>query len=153
MLRVVLGRKQQPNLSFFAFTATPKYKTLVTFGRKGADGNPLPFHLYTMKQAIEEGFILDVLKHYTRYKVYYRLVKAAGEDPEVEKKKAMKALARFARLHPHNLAQKTEIIVEHYRHHARHRIGGKAKAMLVTFAPGSGALQTRVRPVHCVERL
>ncbi len=132
VLRVVLGRKHQPNLSFFAFTATPKYKTLATFGQKDANGNPQPFHLYTMKQAIEEGFILDVLKHYTTYKVYYRLVKAASADPEVEKKKATKALARFARLHPHNLAQKTEIIVEHYRTHVRHRIGGKAKAMVVT---------------------
>jgi type I restriction enzyme R subunit len=132
VLRVVLGRKHQPNLSFFAFTATPKYKTLATFGRKEANGNPEPFHLYTMKQAIEEGFILDVLKHYTTYKVYYRLVKAAEDDPEVGKRKATTALARLMRLHPYNVAQKTEIMAEHYRRHVRHRIGGKAKAMLVT---------------------
>ncbi|HEU0140069.1 MAG TPA: DEAD/DEAH box helicase family protein [Bryobacteraceae bacterium] len=132
VLRVALARRHQPNLSFFAFTATPKYKTLVTFGVRGANGEPEPFHHYSMKQAIEEGFILDVLRHYTTYKVYYRLVKAAGEDPEVERKKATKALARFARLHPHNISQKTEIMVEHYRTHVRPKIGGRAKAMVVT---------------------
>jgi type I restriction enzyme R subunit len=132
IIRVVEGRKQQPNLSFFAFTATPKYKTIQVFGRPDANGEPQPFHEYSMRQAIEEGFILDVLKNYTVYSVYYRLLKSAQDDPEVEKKKAAKALARFMKLHPHNIAQKTEVIIEHFRQNVRHRIGGRAKAMVVT---------------------
>ena len=132
VIRVVEGRKQQPNLSFFAFTATPKYKTIEVFGQRDANGEPQPFHEYSMRQAIEEGFILDVLKNYTVYSTYYRLLKSAQADPEVEKKKAAKALARFMRLHPHNIAQKTEVIIEHFRQHVRHRIGGRAKAMVVT---------------------
>jgi len=132
ILKVMHSRGRQPNLSFFAFTATPKAKTLEAFGRRGADGKPLPFHLYSMRQAIEEGFILDVLKHYTTYKTYYRLVKAVEDDPHVDKKKAAKSLARFMSLHPHNIAQKTEVMVEHFRQKVRHRIGGRAKAMLVT---------------------
>ncbi len=79
---------RQPNISFFAFTATPKYKTLEVFGRPGPDGKPEPFHLYSMRQAIEEGFILDVLQNYTTYKTYYRLVKAIEDDPKVDKRKA-----------------------------------------------------------------
>ncbi len=125
-------RGRQPNLSFFAFTATPKYKTLEVFGQPGADGKPQPFHLYSMRQAIEEGFILDVLKNYTTYKTYYRLIKSIEDDPEVEKRKAARALARFMSLHPHNIAQKTEVMVEHFRHFTLHKIGGKAKAMVVT---------------------
>ena len=88
ILRTVAKRGQQPNLSFFAFTATPKYKTLEVFGVKGADGKPHPFHLYSMRQAIEEGFILDVLKHYTTYNTYYGLIKSVEDDPLVSKKKA-----------------------------------------------------------------
>jgi len=132
VIRTVLGRRKQPNLSFFAFTATPKYKTLKVFGQEDASGEPHAFHEYTMRQAIEEGFILDVLKNYTTYKTYYRLTKAASEDPEVERKKAAKALSRFLRLHPHNIAQKTEVIIEHFNHHVRHKIDGRAKAMVVT---------------------
>ncbi len=132
ILRAMAKRPQQPNISFFAFTATPKYKTLEVFGRPGPDGKPLPFHLYSMRQAIEENFILDVLKNYTTYKTYYRMLKAIEDDPRVEKRKAAKALARFMSLHPHNISQKTEVMIEHFRHVTRHRIGGKAKAMLVT---------------------
>lgn len=132
VIRVVEGRKQQPNLSFFAFTATPKYKTIQVFGRLDANGEPHAFHEYTMRQAIEEGFILDVLKNYTIYNRYYRLLKSAQDDPEVAKKKAAKALARFMRLHPHNIGQKTEVIIEHFRQFVRHKIGGRAKAMVVT---------------------
>ena len=132
MLRCVKVRKRQPNISFFAFTATPKYKTKVFFGRPGVDGKPEPFHLYSMRQAIEEGFILDVLKNYTTYKTYYKLVQSVEDDPEVEKKGAAKALARFMSLHPHNIAQKTEVIIEHFRKYTAHKIGGRAKAMLVT---------------------
>jgi type I restriction enzyme R subunit len=132
ILKTLAKRKKQPNISFFAFTATPKYKTLEFFGQPGADGKPVPFHLYSMKQAIEEGFILDVLKSYTTYKTYYRLIKTAEADPEVAKSKAVKALARFMSLHPHNVAQKTEVMLEHFRTHTRHKIGGRAKAMVVT---------------------
>ena len=127
LFRSMAKRGKQANLSFFAFTATPKYKTLAVFGRKGE-----PFHRYTMRQAIEEGFILDVLKNYTSYATYFKLLKDSEEDPNVERKKAAKALARFLKLHPHNIAQKTEVMVEHFQAVTRHKIGGKAKAMVVT---------------------
>jgi len=132
ILKSMKKRARQPNLSFFAFTATPKYKTLEMFGVPGPDGKPKPFHLYSMRQAIEEGFILDVLRNYTTYKTYFGLVKAAEEDPHVEKRKAAKALARFMTLHPHNIEQKTEVMIEHFHQSTRHKIGGKAKAMVVT---------------------
>jgi len=127
LFRSMAKRGRQENLSFFAFTATPKYKTLAVFGR---DGHPT--HKYTMRQAIEEEFILDVLKNYTSYASYFKLLKACADDPNVERKKAAKALARFMRLHPHNIAQKTEIMVEHFNAVTRHKIGGRAKAMVVT---------------------
>ncbi|HUU30084.1 MAG TPA: type I restriction endonuclease [archaeon] len=132
ILHTMAMRGRQPNISFFAFTATPKYKTLEVFGRPGSDGKPQPFHLYSMRQAIEEGFILDVLKHYTTYRTYYRLIKSIEDDPQVDKKKAARALARFMSLHPHNIAQKTEVMIEHFHHFTRHKIGGRAKAMVVT---------------------
>ncbi len=132
VVRVAAGRGRHPNLSYFAFTATPKFKTLKVFGRPGVDGKPLPFHLYSMRQAIEEGFILDVLKNYTTYKRYYKLLHKAKGDREVEKKKAAKALARFVELHPTNIAQKTEVMIEHFRTSTRQKIGGQAKAMVVT---------------------
>ena len=132
ILRTMKKRGQQPNISFFAFTATPKYKTLEVFGQPGSDGKPQPFHLYTMRQAIKENFILDVLEHYTTYKTYYRLIKSIEDDPRVDKRRAAKALARFMSLHPHNIAQKTEVMVEHFRQFVMHRIGGRAKAMVVT---------------------
>lgn len=127
LFRSMAKRGQQPNMSFFAFTATPKHKTLAIFGRNGE-----PFHRYTMRQAIEEGFIEDVLKSYVTYKTYYKLIKKAEDDPNVERKKAAKALARFMRLHPHNIGQKTEVMVEHFQQFTRHKIGGHAKAMVVT---------------------
>ena len=127
LFRAMAKRGKQPNMSFFAFTATPKHKTLAIFGRGGE-----PFHRYTMRQAIEEGFIEDVLKNYVTYKTYYKLIKKAEDDPNVERKKAAKALARFMRLHPHNIGQKTEVMVEHFQQFTRHKIGGHAKAMVVT---------------------
>ncbi len=130
--QVMASRGRQPNLSFFAFTATPKGKTLELFGRPGGRGAPEAFHLYSMRQAIEEGFILDVLANYTTYGVYYRLLKNAVDDPNLPKKKGARALAKFASLHPHNIEQKTEVIVEHFRNKVRHRLGGRAKAMVVT---------------------
>lgn len=125
------ARGHQHNISFFAFTATPKYKTLQVFGDKDENGKPKPFHLYSMRQAIEEGFILDVLQNYTTYELYFKLTKAIEDDPNLNKKKAAKAIGKFVSLHPHNLAQKTEIIIEHFRNIVSKKIGGKAKAMLV----------------------
>jgi type I restriction enzyme, R subunit len=129
---VMQSRGKQPNLSFFAFTATPKGKTLELFGRMGSNGKPEAFHIYSMRQAIEEEFILDVLTNYTTYKTYFRLLKAAEEDPKLPKKKAARALAKFMSLHPHNIEQKTEVMVEHFRRSVKHRLDGKAKAMVVT---------------------
>lgn len=130
--QVMQSRGRQPNLSFFAFTATPKGKTLELFGRPGAKGLPEAFHLYSMRQAIDEGFILDVVKNYTTYATYYRLVKAIEDDPNMPKKKAARALAKFMSLHPHNIEQKTEVMVEHFRQKVRGHLGGQAKAMVVT---------------------
>ena len=130
--QVMASRGPQPNLSFFAFTATPKGKTLELFGRSSANGTPEAFHLYSMRQAIEERFILDVLTHYTTYATYYKLLKAAEDDPSLPKKRAARALAKFMSLHPHNIEQKTEVIVEHFRRSVVPRLGQRAKAMVVT---------------------
>jgi type I restriction enzyme R subunit len=127
VFRAMAKRGRQPNISFFAFTATPKYKTFALFGR-----NRAAFRRYTMRQAIDEGFIEDVLKSYVTYKTYYKLLKKAAQDPHVERKKAAKALARFMKLHPHNISQKTEVMVEHFYLSTRHKIGGHAKAIVVT---------------------
>jgi len=130
--QVMKSRGRQPNVSFFAFTATPKGKTLEIFGRKGASGKPEAFHIYSMRQAIQEGFILDVVRNYTTYKVYFKLVKEIEDDPALPKKKAAKALGKFMSLHPHNLEQKTEVIIEHFRRNIMAKLGGRAKAMVVT---------------------
>ena len=131
LLREQLKRAKQPNLSFFAFTATPKFKTLAVFNEPGANGKA-PFHHYSMRQAIEEGFIHDVLAHYTCYKRYYKLIKRVETDPELPRRKAARALARFVEFHDYEIAQKVEVIIEHFRTHTRHKIGGRAKAMIVT---------------------
>lgn len=125
------ARGPQPNLSLFAFTATPKGKTLELFGRPNDDGDHEPFHLYSMRQAIEEIFIKDVLAQYTTYESYFRLARAGETDPEVEARKASKAIARFASLHPTHFDQKAEIIIDHFRRVTKPKIGGKAKAMVV----------------------
>ena len=132
LLREMLKRPSQPNISFFAFTATPKFKTLAVFNEPGPESNTPPFHHYSMRQAIDEGFIMDVFANYTTYKTYYGLIKSAEDDPDVPQRKAAKALARFMSLHPHNIAQKVEVIVEHFRQFTKHKIGGRAKAMVVT---------------------
>jgi type I restriction enzyme R subunit len=129
---VIASRKRPENVSYFAFTATPKAKTLELFGRPNPEtGLPDPFHVYSMRQAIEEGFILDVLKHYTSYKAFYKLGSTA-EEKLVPQGKAKKALARYATLHPYNISQKVVVIIEHFREHVAAKIGGKAKAMVVT---------------------
>ncbi len=126
------ARGKQPNLSFFAFTATPKPKTIEVFGTPDKTGIPKPFHLYSMRQAIQEGFIMDVLKKYMTYKTFFKVSKNIEDNPKVNKKKASRAIARFLSLHPYNLAQKTEVIIEHFRQVVSKKIGGKAKAMVVT---------------------
>lgn len=132
ILRYIKARGPQRNLSFYAFTATPKKRTLEMFGIPGADGQPQPAHRYSMRQAIEEGFIHDVLKHYTTYRSYYELSKRIEGDPLFDSGTARKAVARFATLHGHVLAQKTEVMIEHFRRFVRHKINGQAKAMVVT---------------------
>jgi type I restriction enzyme R subunit len=131
MYRELLARTRQPNLSYFAFTATPKFKTKAVFNEPGPDGNS-PFHLYSMRQAIEEKFIHDVLEHYIPYKTYFKLITLIEDDPAVPRRKAARALARFVGLHPHNIRQHVEVIVEHFRTSTMHKIGGRAKAMVVT---------------------
>ena len=121
-----------PNLSTFAFTATPKSKTLELFGTQRPDGSFAPFHLYSMRQAIEEGFILDVLASYTTCKAYWRLWKTVKDDPRYEKKKAAYLLRSFVDLHPHAIDAKVRIMVEHFTAQVRGKIGGRAKAMIVT---------------------
>jgi len=125
-------RGRLPNLSMFAFTATPKAKTLELFGTKREDGKFEPFHLYSMRQAIEEGFILDVLRNYSTYKAYWRLLKKIEDDPRYDKNKAEYLLKSFVELHPHAIGEKVRIIVEHFAAQVQNEIGGKAKAMIVT---------------------
>ena len=132
LIAEMLKRPRQPNLSFFAFTATPKFKTQAIFNEPNPATNRPPFHAYSMRQAIEEGFILDVLENYTTYKRFFGLVRSIENDPEVPKRKAARALSRFVSLHPYDIGQKVEIIVEHFRLYSRHQIGGRAKAMVVT---------------------
>ena len=131
LIRYKLQRARQPNLSYFAFTATPKFKTKALFDEPGPTGAS-PFHEYTMRQAIEEGFILDVLKNYTTYKRFFGLIKQVENDPEVPRKKAAKELARYMELHPVNIDQVVSVIVEHFRTYVLHELGGRAKAMVVT---------------------
>ncbi len=133
LVRQIRSRKvRTPNLSYYAFTATPRYETVGLFGTTNADGVSRPFHIYSMKQAIEEGFILDVLQNYTTYSTYYKVMQKAQDDPSVEKRKAARAMARFVQLHPYNLAQKTEVIIEHFRNNTMKKIKGRAKSMVVT---------------------
>jgi hypothetical protein len=120
-------------LTYVAFTATPKQKTLELFGRPGDDGLPQPFHVYSMRQAIEEGFILDVLENYTPYKLAFRLAHDGKDydETEVERSAAMKGIMQWVRLHPYNIAAKVQIVVEHYRENVLPLLAGKAKAMVV----------------------
>jgi type I restriction enzyme, R subunit len=128
------SRGPQPNISFFAFTATPRNVTLERFGTPGPAPHylPGPFHLYSMRQAIEEGFILDVLQNYMTYRAYYQLEKAIEDDPEMNTRQAQRRVARFASLHPTSISQKVEVIIEHFNRHVRGLLDGHAKAMIVT---------------------
>ena len=129
--RDAMKRTRQPNLSFFAFTATPKFKTKTLFDEPGESGAS-PFHEYTMRQAIEEGFIMDVLQNFTTYKRFFGLAKQIEDDREVPQRKAAKALTRYMELHPHNIEQVVSVIVEHFRLCVMNELGGRAKAMVVT---------------------
>lgn len=136
LLNEILAQGHHKNLSFFAFTATPKNKTLQLFGEKYEDLNGVPkyrpFHVYSMRQAIEEGFILDVLSNYMTYNTYYKIAKKLPEDPIVDTNKGIKAVLKYETLHPHNVAQKTAVILDHFDKITKYKIGGKAKAMVVT---------------------
>ena len=132
LLDELAAQGMHENLSFFAFTATPKGKTLNMFGWKDSKGSWHPFHIYSMRQAIEEGFILDVLKNYMTYKMYYKIVKNIPDDPELDTVAGVRAIQKYETLHPHNISQKTTIMLEHFRNVTMHKIGGKAKAMVVT---------------------
>jgi len=136
----VASRRASPNLSYYAFTATPKSKTLELFGRlpnpeepPSKTNKPRAFHVYSMRQAIEEGYILDVLRNYTSYKVAYNLAqKVAAEDTEVDSKKGKVKLNQWVRLHDYNIAQKVMVIAEHFRNNVKGLLNGHAKAMVVT---------------------
>ncbi len=132
VMEEIRRRGRLPNLSTFAFTATPKPKTLELFGNKRPDGKFEPFHLYSMRQAIEEGFILDVLENYTTYQAYWRLLKKIENDPRYDKRKAEYLLKSFVELHPHAIHEKIAICVKHFAEQVQGEIGGRAKAMIVT---------------------
>lgn len=132
LLDELAAQGMHKNLSFFAFTATPKGKTLQLFGQKDAEGIYRPFHIYSMRQAIEEHFILDVLQNYMTYKMYYKIAKIIEDNPEFDTTAGSKAIINYETLHPHNISQKTAIMLEHFMNVTRHKIGGRAKAMVVT---------------------
>jgi len=128
----IAAQQRLPNVSLFAFTATPRPETLQLFGTPREDGQREAYDLYPMKQAIEEGFIEDVLQNYTTYSTYWRLAKAVEEDPAYQEKVARKLLRRWVREHPRTIAEKVAIMVEHFHQNVAHKIGGKAKAMICT---------------------
>ena len=132
LVQDMLSQGKHSNLSFFAFTATPKGKTLEIFGEPRPDGSFHPFHVYSMRQAIEEGFILDVLANYTTYKMCYKIAKNVPDNPDVPTSKAVRTIRRYEELHPHNLQQKAAIIVETFRDVTKKKIGGLGKMMVVT---------------------
>lgn len=132
LLQEMINHGKHKNLSFFAFTATPKDKTLEIFGTEYADGSFHPFHIYSMRQAIEEGFILDVLQNYMTYKTCFKIANSTPDNPEVPASKASKVIKNFQQLHPYNISQKAKIIVETFRETTKEKIGGNGKMMVVT---------------------
>ena len=150
--RIMAARKLLPNASYFAFTATPKNKTLEIFGEAydaGGQTRHRPFHSYTMKQAIQEGFILDVLWHYTPVESYYKLIKKVEEDPEFDTKRARKKLRRYVESHDYAIRLKAEIMVDHFHEQvlALNKIGGKARAMVVT-----GGIEHAIQYYHTIRQ-
>lgn len=132
LLQEMINHGKHKNLSFFAFTATPKDKTLEIFGTEHDDGSFHPFHIYSMRQAIEEGFILDVLQNYMTYKTCFEIANSTPDNPEVPASKASKVIKNFQQLHPYNISQKAKIIVETFRETTKEKIGGNGKMMVVT---------------------
>ena len=132
IVREMISHGKHENLSFFAFTATPKGQTLEIFGTEWPDGSFHPFHIYSMRQAIEEGFILDVLQNYMTYKTCYQIAKNTPDNPDVPQSKAMKTIKKYEELHPYNIQQKSAVIVETFRDITKHKIKGKGKMMVVT---------------------
>lgn len=132
MFKEMEQSKNLKNASFFAFTATPKNKTLELFGDEDENGQFHPYHLYTMAQAIKEGFILDVLENYLSYETYFKLYKKAADDPKYAEKKAMRLLRNYIEQHPNTIDKKTEVMLNHFMNSTIYKIGGKAKAMIVT---------------------
>lgn len=137
IIRIMEARKMLPNASYFAFTATPKNKTLEMFGAPVPEGDKVrhrPFHSYTMKQAVQEGFILDVLANYTPVDSYYRLMKTIDDDPEFDARKAKRKLRRYVESHAHAIREKADVMVDHFLGQVlgRKKIGGQARAMVVT---------------------
>ena len=131
LIQEIQSAGKQKNVSMFAFTATPKPTTLRLFGRPDKHGNYRAFHLYSMKQAIEEGFILDVLANYTTYETYYELNKEIADDPELKTVDAKRQIAQQIDLDETNIAQRTKIIIEHFRDHVMSELGGQARAMVI----------------------
>ena len=132
LVRELITHGRHKNLSFFAFTATPKGTTLEMFGTEHEDGSFHPFHIYSMRQAIEEGFILDVLQNYMTYDTCFKIAKTIEDNPDVPASRAAKLIRKFEQLHPYNISQKAKIIVETYLSTTRHKIGGKGKMMVIT---------------------
>lgn len=132
LVREMITHGRHKNLSFFAFTATPKGTTLEMFGTEYEDGSFHPFHIYSMRQAIEEGFILDVLQNYMTYDTCFKIAKTIEDNPDVPGSRAAKVIRKFEQLHPYNISQKAQIIVETYLGTTRHRIGGRGKMMVIT---------------------
>lgn len=132
LVREMISHGKHKNLSFFAFTATPKGTTLEMFGTEWNDGSYHPFHVYSMRQAIEEGFILDVLQNYTTYRTCYQIAKNTKDNPDVPQSKALKTIKKYEELHPYNIQQKSAIIVETFRNVTKQKIKGKGKMMVVT---------------------
>ena len=132
LVHEMISHGKHKNLSFFAFTATPKGATLEMFGTEWQDGSYHPFHIYSMRQAIEEGFILDVLQNYTTYRTCYQIAKNTKDNPDVPQSKALKTIKKYEELHPYNIQQKSAIIVETFRNITKQKIKGKGKMMVVT---------------------
>jgi type I restriction enzyme R subunit len=150
--RKAVQRGQSPNLSYFAFTATPKHKTLELFGTPDGNGTYRPFHTYAMRQAIEEKFILDPLRHYLTYNTYWKLVNQNPEELEVDPAKTNPLLARYALTHDSTVAQHAQVIIEHFRAHTAGRLGGRAKAMVVTASRRSAVQVARALKSYVADR-
>ena len=152
LVRELIAHGKHKNLSFFAFTATPKDTTLEMFGQRDENGQYHPFHIYSMHQAIEEGFILDVLQNYMTYKTCFKIANTTPENPEVPVSRASKVIKKYQQLHPENIRQKSEIIVETYMGTTRSKINGRAKMMVVTASRPAAVLYFKEIQRYAVEQ-